>query len=215
MAITMQERVRIAINQLTSGDTDYLYRFIEEAGRGTIQATLRDDYSRIVTLYDHDATLTKLLKALKREAGKSTTKRIDLLIMLHGHPGELVFKDGRKLSSEVGAEITALSIKSKLRLAYNTSCYGDSHSLDLLAAGFDAAIGSRRVNANAAVEFAPLLSLWQFDVRLAECLAPTRPPTSAADAIATQYGQSTNASWKDDVDSRKRIRGNADLKIST
>ena len=98
---------------------------------------------------------------------------------------------------------------------YSTCCFGDSHSADFIAAGFDSAIGSKKVNANAAVEFGPLLSLWQFDFKLSDCLAPTIPPTPAADAAASLYGQTANTSWKNAVDSTKVLRGNPNLKIST
>jgi hypothetical protein len=98
---------------------------------------------------------------------------------------------------------------------YSTACFGDSHSADFIAAGFDAAIGSKAVNANAAVEFGPLLGLWQFDCKLSDCLAPTILATPAADAAAKLYGQTWDTTWKDDVDSTKVVRGNSNLKIST
>jgi len=215
MSISKSQRVLIVINHIASGDTDYLYRFIEEAARGTVQATLGDDYARIVKLYDANATLAKLTTALGTEGAKSSVKRIDLIVMLHGSPGVLVFKNGAKESSLVRSQIAALNIQAKLRLVYNTSCFGDSHSADFIAAGFDSAIGSKKVNANAAVEFAPLLSLWQFDFKLSDCRAPTVLPTPAADAAAKAYGQAANTSWKSKVDSTKVLRGNANLKIST
>jgi hypothetical protein len=215
MSISKNQRVLIVINHIASGDTDYLYRFIEEAARSTIQATLGDDYARIVKLYGANATLGKLTTALSTEGAKNSVKRIDLIVMLHGGPGILVFKNGDKESSFVKSQIAALNIQAKLRLVYNTSCFGDSHSADFIAAGFNSAIGSKKVNANAAVEFAPLLSLWQFNVKLSDCLSPTVPPTPAADAAARAYGQVANTSWKNKVDSTKVLRGNANLKIST
>ena len=166
MSISKNERVLIVINHIASGDTDYLYRFIEEGARGTIQATLGDDYAKIVKLYDDNATLAKLIAALKTEGAKNSIKRIDLIVMLHGSPGKIVFKGGSKNSSVVKNQIKALNIQTKLRLVYSTCCFGDSHSADFIAAGFDSAIGSKKVNANAAVEFGPLLSLWQFDFKL-------------------------------------------------
>lgn len=215
MSIRKNERVLIVISYLASGDTDYLYRFIEEAGRGTIQATLRDDYAKIVKLYDANATLVKLIAALKREGAENSIKRIDLIVMLHGSPGAMTFKDGSKKSSAVEKQIAALNIQPKLRLVYNTSCYGDSHSADFIAAGFDSVIGSNKVNANSAVEFAPLLSLWQFDFKLSDCLAPSIPLTPTSDAATRLYGQTMNTGWRDDVDSSKVLCGNKNLKIST
>jgi hypothetical protein len=215
MSTSKDQRVLIAINHIASGDTDYLYRFIENAGRGTVQAILGDDYAEIIKLYGVNATLAKLLAALKNQGARNSIKRIDLLVMLHGRPGQILFKGSTNSSSVVKDRIKALNIQTKLRLVYSTCCHGDSHSADFIAAGFDSAIGSKKVNANAAVEFAPLLGLWQFDFKLSDCLAPTIPPTPAADAAARAYGQAANTTWKNDVNSTKVLRGNPNLKIST
>jgi hypothetical protein len=142
-------------------------------------------------------------------------RRIDVILMLHGSPGSIYFYDGPKASSAVRTQIAALNLGPKLRLLYSTCCYGDSHSADFISAGFDSAIGSKKVNANAAVEFGPLLGLWQWNVELRHCLAPTVRPTPAADAVASAFGHATNKSWKSEVDSTKVIRGNRRLKIST
>ena len=215
MSISKNERVLIVINEIAKGETDYLYSFIEGAGRVTVQTILGDDYEKIVKLYDANATLAKLIAALKTQGARNSIKRIDLIVMLHGNPGVIIFKDGSKNSSDVKDQIKALNLKPKLRLVYSTCCFGDSHSLDFIAAGFDSAIGSKKVNANAAVEFGPLLSLWQFDVNLSDCLAPTIPLTPVADAAATAYGQAADTFWKDNVNSTKMLRGNPNLTIST
>jgi hypothetical protein len=125
------------------------------------------------------------------------------------------FNDVHMTSADLSARIQGLNIGAKLRLVYSTACYGDSHSRDFITAGFDSAIGGRKVVANAAVEFAPLLSLWQFNVKLSDCLAPTVPPTGPSDAAATAYGRANNTSWKNDVDSTKVLRGRGALKISS
>lgn len=215
MSIKKNERVLIVINHISSGDTDYLYRFIEAAGRITVSTILGDDYAQIVKLYDKNATLAKLINALKAQGGKASVKRIDLIVNLHGAKGKIVFFDGVKSSSDIKLKIQALNINPKLRLAYSTCCWGDTHSKDFVNAGFDAAIGSRKVNANAAVEFAPLLGLWQFNTKLSDCLAPTIPPTPAADTAARAFGAAAGYSWCNDVDSRKVIRGNSNIKISS
>ena len=215
MSVSKANRVLIVINQLDAGENDYLYRFIEASGRGTVQATLGDDYEKIVKLYDANATYPKLLKALKDQGARGSVKRIDLIVMLHGSPSKLHFKDGAKATADIKTDITALNLKSKLRMLYNTSCYGDSHSQDFISAGFDAAIGSKKVNSNAAVELPLLLSLWQFDFKLEDCLAPSIPLTPPADAVTRAYGQLNNTSWRNDVDSTKVLRGDKAVKISS
>ncbi|HWN94658.1 MAG TPA: hypothetical protein VNT99_06485 [Methylomirabilota bacterium] len=215
MAITRNERVLIAISHIASGSNDYLYNFIETSGRTTMETVLGDDYERIVRLYGANATLDRLVNAIQAQGARTAIKRIDLIVMLHGSPGRLVFRDGTHTSMEVRDRIRALNLGAKLRWVYSTACYGNSHSAHFIAAGFNSAIGSRKVNANAAVEFIPLLSLWQFGTKLSDCLAPTVPPTAAADALARGFGQLTNKPWKNDVDSRKVLRGNRNLRIST
>lgn len=215
MSITKSERVLIVLNHIASGSTDYLYRFIEAAGKTTVATILGDDYAQIVKLYGKNATLVKLINALKTQGGKAGVKRIDLIINLHGAKGKIVFFDGVKKSSDVRLQIQALKIKSKLRLVYSTCCWGNTHSKDFIDAGFDAAIGSIKVNANAAVEFAPLLSLWQYNAKLSDCLAPTILPTPAADTAAKAYGAAYGLSWCKEVDSTKVIKGNSNIKITT
>lgn len=215
MPIEKPNRALVVINYLASSSHDHLYRFIEESGRGTVQATLGDDYRKIVKLYGSNATLTKLISALRTEGAKSYIHRIDLIVMLHGSPGKLHFKDGGKATSTVRDKIKELNLAGKLRLLYNTSCYGDSHSKHFLEAGFDTAIGSKKVNANAAVEFTTLLSLWQFNFTISQCLAPSIPLTGPADAAARAFGHLTNAVWKNDVNSTKVLRGNKNLRITS
>jgi len=215
MAIAKQDRVLIIVNHLADGDTDYLYRFIESAGRATAETTLGDDYVRLVKLYGGNATRAKWLAALRREGAKPAVKRIDVLLMLHGSPGSVYFHEGGARTDALANDIAALNLRGKLRFLYSTCCHGDSHSADWLSAGFDTAIGSKKVNANSAVELAPLLSLWQFNFKVSECLAPTIPPTGPSDEVARAFGRANILSWKDKVDSTKVIRGNANLRISS
>jgi hypothetical protein len=68
---------------------------------------------------------------------------------------------------------------------------------------------------NCRVEFAPFLGLWQFNVRVSDCLAPSVPATPAANAASAAYAHLHNLSWANSVDSTKVIRGNANLKIES
>jgi hypothetical protein len=215
MPITKNQRVLIAISHLAAGANDYLYNFIETTGRGSMENVLGDDYDGIVKLYGANATLDRLVNAIQAQGARAAIKRIDLIVMLHGSPGRLVFRDGIHTSIEVRNRIRALNLGAKLRWVYSTACYGNSHSAHFIAAGFNSAIGSRKVNANAAVEFIPLLTLWQYNNKLSDCLAATVPFTAAADALARAYGQATNKPWKNDVDSRKVLRGNPNIRISS
>jgi hypothetical protein len=163
-----------------------------------VDTILGDDYAYIVKLYGVEATLAKLIATLKRQGAQASIKRIDLIVMLHGNTGKLIFHSGSEKSSVVKDQIKALNLGTKLRPVYSTSCFGDSHSADFIAAGFDPAIGSKKVNANAAVEFGPLLGLWQFDCKLSDCLAPhscpllpQTPPQRFMVRLQTQVGRTT------------------------
>jgi hypothetical protein len=215
MPITKNERVLIVLSHIASGATDHLYNFIQNSGRGAVQDVLGDDYRQLVRLYSADATLGKLVNALRIQGAKTAVKRIDLIVMLHGGPGTLVFRDATHTSQVVRDRIRDLNLQAKLRWVYSTACYGDSHSAGFITAGFDSAIGSKKVNANAAVEFYALLSLWQFNNKLGDCLAPTIPLTPPVDALARAFGQLNNLPWRNDVDSTKVLRGNRNLRITT
>src|SRR5205085_8948579 len=89
-----------------------------------------------------------------------TIKAIDIILMLHGFDGTLCFADGEIESLAVAHEISLLNLKAKLRMLYSTTCYGKSHAVDFVAAGFQAACGSLATNANAATEFPTVLTLW-------------------------------------------------------
>jgi len=104
--------------------------------------------------------------------------------MLHGSIGSIVFSEWPVAFSQLGNQIKALNIQSELRLLCSTCCHGDSHSADFIAAGFDTAIVSEKVNANAAVEFAPLLGFRQFEVKLADCITPMTFSTPVTDAAS-------------------------------
>jgi hypothetical protein len=215
MSIDKANRVLIVVNHLASGETDYLYRFIESSGRASVETILGDDYAQLIKLYGGNATRSRFVTAIRREGAKAAVKRIDVVLMLHGSPGKVYFRDGGVKTKDLAVELAALGLGGKLRLMYSTCCYGDSHSADWRNAGFNTAIGSKKVNANAAVELAPLLSLWQFNFKVSECLAPTIAPTGANDAVARAYGQLNHLSWVNEVDSTKIIQGDANLRISS
>src|SRR4051794_5036349 len=111
MSITRNDRVLIVVNQVDSGDTDYLYRTIESVARATVDATLGDDYRRVVKLYDRDATLDDFVEALEREGNRAAVKRIDVILNLHGQPGKIKFYDRAETSIHVRDRIQALNLK--------------------------------------------------------------------------------------------------------
>jgi hypothetical protein len=102
-------------------------------------------------------------------------------------------------------------------MVYSTACYGDSHSDDFVNAGFSVAIGAVAVKANAAVELPVFLNLWSWNWRLRDVLEAAESPLTRVptDEAARGFGDVNNTSWKDEVNSDKRIRGNGDIKIES
>lgn len=220
MSIQKNQRALIVISQLTRGvdqDQRWLYRFIESSGRDVVESTLKDDYADYVTLYDQSATKANLLNTVRAIGAKPTIKEIDLVVMLHGSRNSLVFHDAACNTSILRTDIANLNLTRKLRMVYSTACYGDSHSDDFVNAGFSAAIGAVAVNANAAVELPVFLNLWSWNWRLRDALGAAESPLTRvpADEAARVFGDANNTSWKDEVNSDKRIRGNGDIKIES
>jgi hypothetical protein len=105
-------------------------------------------YDRVVVLEDEQATGAQLAAALLQT---SRTHTVDLLLLVHGHDGQLVGYRGRE---RVGAE-TFDALQSAhcqdpdsldLRMVYGLNCYGLSLTPRWLALGAQAANGSPGVN---------------------------------------------------------------------
>ncbi|MBM4256845.1 MAG: hypothetical protein FJ147_13235 [Deltaproteobacteria bacterium] len=218
MSIQKQQRALLVVSQVTRGISNgqqWLYRFIEHSGRGVVESTLKDDYGDYITLYDQSATKANLLNTLKSTGAKATIKEIDLIVMLHGTPNVLVFHEGNQNMSTLKTEIVTLNLKGKLRMVYSTTCFGESHADDFVAAGFNAAIGAVGVNTNAAVELPVFLNFWSWNWRLRDALASAESPLTRipADEAAKAYARTNHLSWADAVNSDKVIRGDGNIKI--
>ncbi len=220
MSINRNQRVLLVVNQLTQGVSEndrWLYRFIENSGQGTVRGILADDYRELVTLSDQSATKERFLNALQTLGAQPTVRAIDVILMLHGTTNHLFFHNGVYQTAVLAAEIAALSLSAKLRLAYSTACYGASHTDDLVRAGFTTAIGAVGVNANAAAEFPVLLQLWSVGWQIKDALAAGESPLTRfpADEAARIYARTNNAPWADEVNSDKVLRGNDRIRITS
>jgi hypothetical protein len=212
--IDKSQRSLVVVNQLDSGEFDFLYRGIEFFGRRAVDL-LRTNYQRSALLYDGEASRTNLVNALKAEGARSSVREIDLVVMMHGLPNRIKFVDGYADTRNLGAEIDELHLAAKLRLVYSTTCYGLSHADDFVKAGFTAAVGSRAVNANAEAEVPIFVTGWALNQPLGEVIATAQVQREALDRAAELFGRATNASWADDVNSEKRIEGNENVTITT
>jgi hypothetical protein len=62
MSISKNERVLIVINHFADGDTDYLYRFIETAGRATVDTIAKLYGQAADTSWKDDVDSTKVIR---------------------------------------------------------------------------------------------------------------------------------------------------------
>jgi hypothetical protein len=220
--ITREQRALIVISQLTNGipaDQQWLYRFIEGAGRSVTEITLKDDYApdQYRALLDEMATTGNLVATLAELGALPDIQAIDLLVLLHGSPDRLEFHDRSWPTPDMATELGGLGISPKLRLVYSTACFGATHNDDYLRAGFKAAIGARKVNTNSAFELPMLLNLWALGKNAKDALRLGDKPATRnlADGAARAFGRLSNLWWVNEVNSQKVLSGNAALTIET
>jgi hypothetical protein len=213
--VSKEKRVLLIVNCLAEhGDQRlrFLYQFIESAGVETARRLLERHYRQISVLRDREATHAGFLDRLKTLAEDKTIDAVDLFLQLHGEPGKVRFHDHWVSTMRLREEIKRAAGRDCLRLVYNTSCYGDTHSDDLLKAGFKVSVGARKVNASAAAEFPIFCRQWPgagsskpLPVKELILKADLPKPRQVQDQLAGRYFS--------DVDSKKVVRGNGAVTI--
>ena len=166
-------------------------------------------YGKVAVLREEDASEEKLLHTLEKLGQNPEIHAIDMIMMVHGLPGKLYFKEGNVNVEKLGLKIQQLGIQPKLRLYYSTACFGATHALAMLEGGFDTAIGAIGENCNSATEYPTVLTMWAFGHAIKDCLAAgeialTRIP---ADMTAKALGFKK-------ANSDKEIFGNLQAKIN-
>ncbi len=212
--IERDARTLVVVNDtVQGGQARYrgLYQFLEASGDATAHAICAPHYRTVRSVNGAAATLAAFVGALTECAALPGVQAVDAILNMHGSPDVLHFADGPVTSEAMSLALQGANLAGRLRLLYNTSCFGDSHASGLQKGGFDAVIGSRQVNCNSVTEYVPLLSAWVDNYTLAYALntAQTEPQRLSADRFAReQLGFS-------DADSFKTIAGNAALTIAT
>lgn len=184
-----------------------LYSYIQRTGVPLAKSMLSDWYGQIVAIEHGAATEQNVLNTIASLAAQEQIKTIDVFVFLHGSPGELWFVDGGVKTSELSERIRALGTQGKLRIAYNTACFGQSHIQDFLNAGFKVASGARAVNANGATEYPIFLQTMALGLPFGLAIANGNLPgvNAAADELARQFVKS------EPVESNKSIGGDSSL----
>lgn len=170
--VNKHARVLVVVSELDSNGSPELaplYGALETLTQITTQTLLGSEYKEIYFLKNRLATVTAYGNLVRRLADDPTIRAIDTIMSVHGSPGALSFSDGvRNMASLERAVYPAgtsasleAAVRRKLRMMYNLSCFGRSHNATFRAMGYDIVAGSEGVNANSAIEFAPVLTNWK------------------------------------------------------
>jgi hypothetical protein len=168
------------------------------------------------------ATEERLVSELDGLTQNNANRAVDLFLQLHGGPkGEMYFAQRRIVAAVDVAEKIRQRLghrTMKLRLAYNTSCWGNLQSPALLEAGFATSIGSVGINANGGTEFPDFCQHWPKGWSIERLIREADGPARRAiqdGAARLGFRASGAPALAQDVDSRKVISGNINLTIST
>jgi hypothetical protein len=160
------ERALVLISSLTpagKAKLKTLYRGLGAVSVELADLMLRPQYGRVRMLTDRAATRPAFVKAINQVAAQTQIDAVDVIVVLHGSPGRLIFDDGNGKGESVDVRDLSLDLspaRSKLRILYSTACYGLSHAQAFVDAGFDAACGAIGECANGPVEYPQVLSMW-------------------------------------------------------
>ena len=210
------DRAAVVVSALSiAGNAKYaaLYRALDIAGPAIVGAELHDRYGRVDKVTGNECTRTGIVEALTSAARDCAA--VDLVLMVHGETDELILADGNGGTVtvpifELSSDLANLpDVRRKLRLCYSTACYGLSHAQALLGAGFDTAIGAKKVNTNSATELPILLRRWVDGEAIGAALRRADDPVLRliSDTIA-------RASFPD-ADSEKILLGDSTLTIDS
>lgn len=212
-AIERQNRVLLVTANLTTFGQprlQWLYQFLDASAVSMAQLMMLPHYRSVYVLSGANATSTKWVDNLATLAGKAENKAVDSFIHLHGAPGTLYFANGAKSSASLKSSILAKNIGNRLRLLYSTACFGASHAQDLVNAGFNAASGSRGVNANSSFEYPMIMTQLGLGNTFAQAINAGNDAGMRAlhDGLARTQGFTG-------VDSFKIIKGNTAIRLSS
>ena len=217
MAISKAQRALIVVNSLdkhSTGTMKFIYSFLQESGPAIANTVLGPHYKSVTVRKGVNGTRAKFLAALGSAATAPGIKAVDVFLQLHGSTNTFHFYDASVSAATLRDDILALGLPSKrLRLLYNTGCYGDSQNWqEMIAAGFATTIGSKKINTTGASEFPTFCALWQAGQTIKQVVAAADNPATrkVQDAAAKAFSPAFANS-----DSTKVIRGNVNLRITT
>lgn len=200
-----------------------LYRTIESlTWKIPYQSTMVNRvYSQMHLLSNRHVTVKGLQSALSDLIKDKSVDVVDVILAVHGSPEKLSFYDQTIKVSELASSFKShirnelgQATTAKLGLLYNLSCYGVTHIPAFLDMGFKSVVGSRKVNANAELEYPWVLQSLALGRTVA---ASFRAPNSArwlkvADGPIRWLGHQQK-NFLRETDSYKIIGGEANYRI--
>ncbi len=221
-AVNKEGRVLVVVSELQTHGSRSMRGLYDVLERLTVTQTgiiLRDDYKQVVYLKGQNARADMLKNVLLELASRPSVRAIDMVIALHGSNGALYFREGRVDASVLAARImastnatqraAAATLHRKLRMVYNTSCFGRSHNQAFIDMGFDVSVGSNGINANAEFEFGPSLTAWSFGWKWVDAFGVSNNDAALFTADQPVRMVGINA------DSKKFFRGSSQTKIDS
>lgn len=221
-SVQKNERVLVVVSELqTHGPQSLrpLYRVIENLTEDSTDALLGDDYRRIHYLKRSQATARNFRNLLQTLSKDPSIQAIDVILSLHGSNNAVAFFEGSVDMGTLLRQMTMVTptmnstqistMKRKLRLMYNLSCFGRSHNMEFVAMGFDVSVGSRGINANSEFEFPSVLGSWQFRWQLNDAFNLTNNDVAINSADTPVRLSGINA------DSKKFFLGRSTINIDS
>lgn len=211
--IKKPQRDLVIFNYLNTSD-DLLYAFLEESGVSLAQVVLGPQYRQVHVVKGKSVTFAAFRDKLKSVTAHAAVQAVDVVFSLHGGEDSVLFADGARSDAQVGQAIqNALpeSQRKKLKMIFNTSCYGATHRDGFRAAGFDVVSGSKKISADGASSYGPFLTAWATGASFSSAVGAANKASSAKvvdNAVTTKYGAGN-------VDSTRVISGKVSLTIAS
>ncbi|CAN5677794.1 hypothetical protein BH10BDE1_BH10BDE1_17110 [soil metagenome] len=225
--VSKYQRVLVVVSELDSSvapELRGLYGAIEAMTQTSLQGIIASDYGSVHYLKNRDATAENYGALLRQLASRPSTLAIDTVMSVHGSPGRLHFADRAVNMASLDRAVFPAgmpaneqsTLRRKLRMMYNLSCFGRSHNATFRAMGYDIVAGSNGVNANAGVEFIPTLTSWKIGGRFVDGFNPTNNDAALwiADGLLRAAGEWNHNSLAQ-TDSKKYFAGFTSVRINS
>lgn len=214
MDVSKTQRALLVVSSLASQgrkNLSWLYHGLELGGIGLADVILGPQYANRQSLVGADVSADSIVGALADLHGMPSVTAVDLVLMVHGQPDDLVVDTGDPIPAvQLASALTQRGVGQKLRACYSTACFGNSHAPALRNAGFKVVCGAVGVNANSATEYPQVLQHWASGDSFGDCI-------STGDNPATRWFWDMQAKRMKfgSVNSRKIITGDGDVTIAT